>query len=555
MYPDTRPQRPSGPAALTRSRGLSSAARNVRLVLALLLALAMSFALQVTAAARADAAPTAGPADPQLAAALDEVLTDPAVTAGHTSVQVRDAADGAELYDRTADDPMKPASNNKLITGAAAMDRLGGDFRFHTDVLATADGHRGTLDGDLTLKGYGDPTSLESDYQGLAADLKKSGVRRVTGKIVADSSYFDAQQFNPHWDRDDEDEYYSAEISALTMAPNTDYDSGTIIVNYAPGEIGKPAAVTVTPASAAGYVRIVNETTTGAAGSDDGFSYDRATGTNTITVSGTVPADGGDRSWVTVSKPQLLAATVFRAALQDQGITVDGGVAEGVAERRSRTLARDWSIPLSEMMTPYMKLSNNMHAEHLTKTLGAEAARRSGKPAAGSWDNGTAEIRKFLVRKGIDTDGFRNVDGSGLAHDDRIRPRMLNDALIAFQSEPWFDTYFASLPIAGNPDRFIGGTLSSRMRNTPAANNLHGKTGSLNGVTALSGYVTGADGRKYVFSMMSEYPVDGTNPKSVEDRLGITLAGWKAGAPVAPQQQPAGVEKPLTRKELLTARG
>lgn len=538
---------------IERSPSLTSTARpspvrTVRLVLALLLALAMSLALQVTSAVRAEASPT----DPELSAAIDEVLDDPTVTAGHTSVQVRDAADGTELYNRTASDPMKPASNNKLITGAAALDGLGEDFRFHTDVLATADGHRGTLDGDLTLKGYGDPTSLISDYQALAADIKKSGVNHITGDIVADSSYFDSQQFNPHWNPGDMSEYYSAEISALTLGPNTDYDSGTVIINYEPGAVGEPAKTSVTPAEAAPYVNIVNNTTTGAAGTDDEFTYDRKKNTNTITIGGNVPADGGDRAWVTVSKPQLLAATVFRASLEAQGITVDGDTVEGVAEKRSRTLARDWSMPLSELMIPYMKLSNNMHAEHLTKTLGAEAERKSGKKKPGSWSNGTAEIAKFLSSKGLPTKDFRNVDGSGLAHANRISPQLLTSALIDFRAEPWFDTYFASLPVAGNPDRFIGGTLRSRMKNTPAAENLRGKTGSLNGVTALSGYVTGADGREYVFSMLSEYPTDGDSPRSVEDRLGVTLAGWKAGATVAPQRQPVDAQQ-LSRKELLVA--
>lgn len=551
MYP-TAPRPHANRGHVTASRlAPTGPARVIRLVLAILLTLAMTAALQLTSAVRAEASPT----DPKLSAALDEVLSDPTVTAGHTSVQVRDAADGTELYNRTADDPMKPASNNKLITGAAAMDGLGSDFRFHTDVLATADGHRGTLDGDLTLKGYGDPTSLESDYQALARDIKKSGVRHVTGNVVADSSYFDAEQFNPHWNVADMPYYYSAEISGLTIGPNADFDSGTVIVNYAAGKAGEPASTTITPASAAPYLNIINQTTTGAADSENTFDFDREPGTNNITVSGNVPAGDSDKEWVTVSKPQLLAATVFRSALEAEGITVDGTTVEGVAERRSRVLARDESMPLGEMMTPYMKLSNNMHAEHLVKTLGVQAAKEAGKTEQGNWSNGTAAVRNFLASKDLDTDGFRNVDGSGLAHDNRISPQLLTDALIEFQSEPWFDTYYNSLPIAGNPDRIVGGTLKSRMGDTPAANNLHGKTGSLNGVTALSGYVTGADGRKYVFSMLSEYPTDGDSPRAVEDRLGITLAGWDSSAKVAPKQQSTGAEQPLTSKELLVARG
>ena len=105
-----------------------------------------------------------------------------------------------------------------------------------------------------------------------------------------------------------------------------------------------------------------------------------------------------------------------------------------------------------------------------------------------------------------------------------VRAQDLTDLLVAVRDEPWFDTWYDALPIAGNPDRFTGGTLRSRMRNTAAANNLHGKTGSQTGVTALSGYVTNADGRELVFSMISNNYL--TSPRSLEDALGVILASW-----------------------------
>jgi D-alanyl-D-alanine carboxypeptidase/D-alanyl-D-alanine-endopeptidase (penicillin-binding protein 4) len=108
----------------------------------------------------------------------------------------------------------------------------------------------------------------------------------------------------------------------------------------------------------------------------------------------------------------------------------------------------------------------------------------------------------------------------------------ITEILIAAQKEPWFQQWYDALPIAGNPDRFVGGTLRSRMRNTPAADNLHGKTGSLTGVTALSGYVSNKDGRKLVFSMISNNYL--VSPRSIEDAVGVTLASWSdQGAPPA----------------------
>src|SRR5207253_8299219 len=103
--------------------------------------------------------------------------------------------------------------------------------------------------------------------------------------------------------------------------------------------------------------------------------------------------------------------------------------------------------------------------------------------------------------------------------------------LLAAQKEPWFQQWYDALPIAGNPNRFVGGTLRSRMGGTPAANNLHGKTGSLTGVTSLSGYVTNKDGRKLVFSMISNNYLN--SPRSIEDAVGVTLASWSDKAPPA----------------------
>jgi D-alanyl-D-alanine carboxypeptidase/D-alanyl-D-alanine-endopeptidase (penicillin-binding protein 4) len=131
----------------------------------------------------------------------------------------------------------------------------------------------------------------------------------------------------------------------------------------------------------------------------------------------------------------------------------------------------------------------------------------------------------------VDTSKIRLSDGSGLSRKVNVTAQSVTDLLIAAQKEPWFPQWYAALPIAGNPDRFVGGTLRSRMAGTPAANNVHAKTGSLTGVTALSGYVTTKDGRKLVFSMLSNNYL--TSPRSVEDAVAVTLASWSDAAPPA----------------------
>jgi D-alanyl-D-alanine carboxypeptidase/D-alanyl-D-alanine-endopeptidase (penicillin-binding protein 4) len=217
---------------------------------------------------------------------------------------------------------------------------------------------------------------------------------------------------------------------------------------------------------------------------------------------------------------------VLARALSAAGVRIKGDVEQGSTPERARVLTTHRSMPLQELLTPFMKLSNNMHAEALVKTMGHEAT------GVGSWGAGLTVVRDYAQSLGVDTSTLRISDGSGLSRFDLLSADHIADLLTAVRVEPWFPTWYDALPVAGNPDRFTGGTLRSRMRNTPAADNLHGKTGSMTSVTALSGYVTNADGRELVFSMVSNNYLQ--SPRSAEDALGVTLASWSEGEAGAP---------------------
>jgi serine-type D-Ala-D-Ala carboxypeptidase/endopeptidase (penicillin-binding protein 4) len=456
---------------------------------------------------------------------LDTLLSDARFQGSQVGLVVRDATTGETLYDRNGTTRLLPASNTKLFSSTAAMHTLGAGFRFHTDVLATAQVKGGKLRGDLYLKGFGDPTALESDYVALAQQVAAAGIKRVDGNVIADDTYFDAQRLGDSWAWDDEPFYYNAQISALTLAPNTDYDSGTAIVESLPGaKVGAPVKLKVVPAT--GVIKLVNTAKTGAAGSANTLSIERDHGTNVVRITGSVPADDTvGQEWVTVWEPALYAADVFRRALTAQGVRVDGRVRAAATPTAARQLARDESMTVGELMNPFLKLSNNMHAETLVKAMGAVAK------AEGSWPAGLGVVTEYAKSVGVATSTIRLSDGSGLSRKVNVTAKSVTDLLVAVQKEPWFKQWYDALPIAGNADRFTGGTLRSRMANTPAANNLHGKTGSLTGVTALSGYVSTKDGRKLVFSMISNNYL--TTPRPVEDAVGITLASWTDQAPVA----------------------
>ena len=470
------------------------------------------------------AAPTAVQAT-ALQQRLDGLLNDSRYDGSQVALVVRDAATGETLYDRNGGQRMLPASNTKLFSSTAAMHVLGPSYRFHTDVLATAPVRGGQLLGNLYLKGYGDPTALESDYAGLAQQLKAAGVRRVYGDLIADDTYFDHVRLGDSWAWDDEPFYYNAQISALTLAPNTDYDSGTAIVESRPGAAaGAPVKLNLVPAN--GAITLVNTATTGAAGSSNTLTIERDHGTNVVRVTGSLPLGASvGQEWVTVWEPELYAADVFRRALADQDITVSGRIKNAATPATAARLARDESMTVGELMTPFLKLSNNMHAETLVKAMGAVV------DAEGSWPAGLGVVTDYAKSIGVDTSRIRLSDGSGLSRKVNVTADAITDVLIGAQREPWWQQWYDALPIAGNADRFVGGTLRSRMRNTPAANNLHGKTGSLTGVTSLSGYVTNRDGRKLVFSMISNNYL--VSPRSIEDAVGVTLASWSDQAPPA----------------------
>ena len=233
-------------------------------------------------------------------------------------------------------------------------------------------------------------------------------------------------------------------------------------------------------------------------------------------------------------EPTGYAADVFRRALQRHGIKVTGHSKFAATPADADVLTTHESMPLSELLVPFLKLSNNGHAEVLVKEMGRQAADQ------GTWSAGLEAETAALADLGVDTDALRLVDGSGLSRQDFVAPRQVTDLLIAARGQPWFETWYAALPIAGESDRFVGGTLRSRMVGTPAAGNVHAKTGSLTAVSGLSGYVASADGEPLVFSVLQNYYL-GVNAKQVEDQIAIRLAQFSRtpGTAAAAQGIPA----------------
>jgi serine-type D-Ala-D-Ala carboxypeptidase/endopeptidase (penicillin-binding protein 4) len=481
--------------------------------------------------------------DDALAQALDNVLADARLDGAMASVTVSDAATGEKLYEHAPDVRLMPASNTKLLTSTAAMDVLGPDYRWSTDVLTAGSRSGGTLSGDLYLRGTGDPTLLAEDYDALAAKVAAEGITRVSGRLVADDTRFDSVRLGDSWAGDDEAAYYEPQISALTLTPDTDYDNGNVVVETSPGKkAGDPPAVKITPPNH--YVKIDNRATTAAKDAANTLTVDRTHGTNTLVISGALPLKAAtDKEWIAVWEPTGYAASVFRDALAAHGVRVGGGTVLGKATPgAAKQVAGHESMTLAQVLTPFLKLSNNGHAEVLAKTMGYETE------GTGSWSAGLRAVGGYLKKAGVDTATLRQADGSGLSRKDNVPSGQFAKLLTYVQHEPWFKEWYDAMPIACESDRMVGGTLRSRMCDTPAAGNVHAKTGSLTGASALSGYVTDADGRKLVFSVVQNNYL-AASVKDIEDKVAVTLASYSAGQSVVPAPH-LTVRKPAPKADL-----
>ncbi|MFD3326663.1 D-alanyl-D-alanine carboxypeptidase/D-alanyl-D-alanine-endopeptidase [Streptomyces sp. NPDC058701] len=464
-----------------------------------------------------------------LAADLDILLADPRLTGAHASVQIADSASGHILYQRHEHALMLPASTLKVVTAASALQLLGPQHRFTTEVRTSGRRSGPVLHGDLVLRGGGDPSLLATDLDALARHLAGTGIRQVTGRLLFDDSRYDSVPLGPGWAWDDQPYYFSPQISALTIAPDEEFDLGTVKVTLTPAAPGGPVGVTVTPAAAP--VQFRGRVTTGPPGSEFTAEAVRNLGTNQIGLTGSIPADYGPADeWVTVDDPAAVTATVFAAALRRYGVGVreqqraDGSASAG------RVLARHDSAPLAELIVPFLKLSNNGIAEHLVKEIGR---MKSGE---GSWRAGLEEVSRFLRTNSLD--GDRNqADGSGLSRYNLMSAQQFTALLTFARRQPWYDAWYRALPVAGDPRRMVGGTLAGRMRGTLAEGKVHAKTGSMTGVDALTGYVEDASGRLLAFTVLVNH-FAGPSPRPVIDRIAIRLAGGdepaRTGAGTAP---------------------
>ncbi|QXE03281.1 D-alanyl-D-alanine carboxypeptidase/D-alanyl-D-alanine-endopeptidase [Terribacillus sp. DMT04] len=426
------------------------------------------------------------------------------------AIHIADAETGKTLYEQHADVRMRPASNMKLLTAAAVLHELGPSHQFKTKVAT--DGHvkDGKVEGNLYLVGQGDPSLTYKDLQQLTIQLKNLGIHHISGDIMADDSWFDQERYSEDTTWKDESAYYGAAISALTVSPDEDHDTGTVKVEVRADTSSQVPAIRTTPAT--DYITVRNDAVIVGEQEETDLDIVRSHGKNEIVISGSIAKGDKEQERVAVWEPTEYALHLFADYVSDAGINWEGTVKKGTAPSRSQTLLKKESAPLQELLLPFMKLSNNGHAEMFIKQIG-----RKEKP--GNWADGIDQMKHYLKQRQLPVEQMIIRDGAGLSHANGITAKQLTTLLTKAQKESWFPYFRRSLPIAGEPERMLGGTLRNRFADSELAGNVTAKTGTLTGVSSLSGYMKIKTGEQIVFSIVLNGLLDEEDGPVIEDYL------------------------------------
>jgi D-alanyl-D-alanine carboxypeptidase/D-alanyl-D-alanine-endopeptidase (penicillin-binding protein 4) len=431
---------------------------------------------------------------PALVRDIDAVLAAPALQHGYWGVLVKSLNNNDTLYALNARKLMMPASNMKIVTLAAAAEKLGWDYRYETRVVAAGPIANGTLDGDLVVVGSGDPSVTDAEsgrlFADWAAELRQRGISRITGRIVGDDNAFTDRGLGFGWSWDDLPDDYAAAVSALQFNENA------VRVTLAAGPAaGDFASVVATPATSGLILR--SSVKTGEPGSLARIDADRLPGSAELILRGSIPPDSTPITRVvSVDNPTLFFVSALRQALIANGIDVHGAAVDiddlsNAPAPGADALITYRSAPLSTLAVRLMKVSQNLYAETFLTTISpaAPASAAAGRAAAPA----------VLAAWGVTETGLIQRDGSGLSRYDYITPEALVTILTHIhRDERLRGPFEASLPIAGRD-----GGLSNRMKGTAAEGNARAKTGSMSNVRALSGFVTSGDGEPLVFSIVA----------------------------------------------------
>ena len=488
---------------------------------------------EVVEAAPAPVRPPPGPDVLTLRRDLSALLNTQSLRRAEWSVLVVSLEKGDTLFARDEDRFLAPASNMKIATTAAALHFLGPLFRYQTFVYADGPIENGILRGDLILYGTGDPGISERFYRNrtdvfetFANEIAEAGITCIEGAVIGDATYFSGPELGPEWDPRDLNEWFAASASSLSFNENI------VTLQILPSaRLGFPPRIETIPF---GFpLDVSNQAETVVGRPRPNLWLDRVEPTARIRVDGEI-RQGGPDIWrrLTVPDPAFFAARALREVLISNGVGVRGPERAVHVETNSRITGREsWAPGLLDLEEPrllaqhtspelleYLTVvnheSHNLFAETIIKTIGKVST------GDGSFEGGARAVQSFATGEaGIEAEQIIAVDGSGLSKSNRTSAGALVGFLLHVAASDNWDEFVSTLPEAGRSLR--------RMYRTRAARNLRAKTGTIDGVSALTGIVTSQDGETLLFSILSNELRSTGAAKRVEDRIGARLAEFR----------------------------
>jgi D-alanyl-D-alanine carboxypeptidase/D-alanyl-D-alanine-endopeptidase (penicillin-binding protein 4) len=462
-------------------------------------------------------APTAASSEQSLESRLEAVLHSRGLAGARVGVLVVAQDDGRVLFQKEPDRPLVPASNQKILTAAAALSAWGPAHQFVTEVYAShAPDAQGGV-GTLMLRGLGDPSLTSEQFWRLSADLRMRGVRRVSGGLLLDASSFDSVRWHPTWGKTSARAYHGP-VASLSA----NYGAFAVVVQAGVRE-GDPVRVRLDPPVP--FLRLKNSARTGSSNTRAKLVIDRrrAGTVEEVLVSGVAPAGSAAATYYrSVLDPVGYAGAVFRMQLEANGIVVDGEARVGKVPETAVRILEFKGKSMAEIVKLFLKFSNNTMAETLVKAMGV---RSGGK---GSWSDGIAATRLELDGLGVELEGVVMIDGSGLSVNNRLTPRSLVSTLRKAQASFRFGPeLMAALPIAATD-----GTLEKRVAGV--SHQVRAKTGLLvrsQEVTSLSGYLDTVAGESLVFSILvNDFPKGSAEAMAAVDLFVAELVKGEGGA-------------------------
>jgi serine-type D-Ala-D-Ala carboxypeptidase/endopeptidase (penicillin-binding protein 4) len=409
-------------------------------------------------------------------------------------VFVQDVSARKPLIAHQADQPMSPASTMKLVTTYAGLDLLGPAYTWKTEALTSGTESGDTLSGDLVIKGFGDPSLTLESFWSLLRDVRRLGISHIRGDLVLDDGYFQTAPGDP---------------GAFDSEPNRPYNvlPDALLVNF------KTNRFRFVPESTGSGVRVIVDVepsmvhVVSQVQALDGPCGDWSEGVTTevsknggegvsVLISGGYPRACGEKSlYLGLFDNTRHVDALFRQLWQELGGTISGRVRKGSAAPDARLLAHHESRTLAEVVRDINKFSNNVMARQLLLTIGREVGNE------GSVRSAAQVIDQWLGEQGLHFPEMEIENGSGLSRIERIAPAHMGALLLAAWRGPLMAEYVSSLPIAA-----VDGTMRKRLRDHDVAGHAHMKTGSLQGVKAIAGYVHDRKGRSMVVVCIINHP-------------------------------------------------